>query len=86
MTNKRFIKLAMSVGIQRNEALCIAQTVLDKGSYKTLYKRYSLSFAIKRLNVTLYKVGTTAKKAIDTFKSLGDALRKIDNNGILRES
>lgn len=46
MTRKRFIKLAMSNGKQRNEAREIAKCVELVGSYDALYRATALSISM----------------------------------------
>lgn len=42
MKRKRFIKLAMSYGVQRNEAERLAKTVCILGSYEAVFAHYRL--------------------------------------------
>lgn len=76
MTRKRFIKLVMAMGIQRNQARTIATSYCIRGvSYKKAYKdfltRRGISLAIKHLANACNMLGSNLKIAtasIERFK------------------
>lgn len=63
MTKKRFVKLAMSHGMSRNEANQLAQSVLVYGSYDTMYAEKRATWAVLRLSRSFWKLGVTAAEA-----------------------
>lgn len=46
MTRKRFVKLAMSRGIRRNDAEEVAQKVSEAGAYDELYRTLTLELDV----------------------------------------
>lgn len=46
MTRKRFVKLAMSRGIRRNDAEEVAQRVSEAGTYDELYQTLTLELDV----------------------------------------
>lgn len=50
MKRKRFMRLLMAQGIQRNEAAAIARRVADYGSYSVFYARLRPWLAFRQLN------------------------------------
>ncbi len=91
MTRKRFVKLVMSCGIQRNQANELAKEVKTYGSYDEMYKHYRPGLFMQRTwwrgknSVrTLSKVLTAAilpvvKEFIKVASEFEEALAKIKN-------
>lgn len=79
MTRKRFIKLAMSYGIQRNEAENLALEVKTAGSYNRLYERNRLLFSMTAIGTAFGK--TTKTVAI----AMGKAYQKMFAKPVLTE-
>lgn len=65
MTRKRFIKLSMSYGIQRNEAENLALEVKTAGSYNRLYERNRLLFSMTAIGMTFSEATKTVVRAME---------------------
>ena len=68
MTKKRFVKLAMSHGMNRNEAEDLAKCVLVYGSYDTMYAEKSATWAMLRLSQSFQKISVTAEEAAEIIR------------------
>lgn len=67
MTRKRFMRLVMARGIQRNEAARMAQNVAAFSSYDRLYAHYGVLLAFRPLSTSLRKFGRAVEKAAKAF-------------------
>lgn len=56
MTRKRFIKLAMSYGIQRNQVNTLARALQPSQSYQQLYHKYNLAFVFFKSSKAVTKL------------------------------
>ena len=77
MTKKRFVKLAMSHGMSRNEANQLAQSVLVYGSYDTMYEEKRATWAVIHLERAFQKFSVTAAEAarsLDTLCAAGTTI------------
>lgn len=70
MTRKRFVKLAMSHGMQRNEAETLANCVHVYGSYHTMYEEKRATWAVIRLGRAFQKIGVTVAEAARSLDML----------------
>ena len=71
MTRKRFIKLMMSYGISRNEAVKIAADYNSRNvPYETAYKKE----ALHRLDLTFKRLGKSFASVTAAFKGLSTAM------------
>jgi hypothetical protein len=66
MKRKRFIKLVMACGIQRNGAEFLARQIDTEKSYENLYKKYAPYLKIRAAFTTLWK---QAAKVVESVKS-----------------
>ncbi len=82
MTRKRFIKLLMACGADRNSATCAADRVIGNGSYEMFYPSMSLLFRIRtairaaarmvlKVKKAMLEVGREAVKITSGVKSYG---------------
>lgn len=79
MKRKRFVKLVMSQGIQRNEAERMARNVAVFGSYKSLYEHYRLMLAFRPAILAFRRMGKAFKKAVEKqFKAFKAAFAGLD--------
>ncbi len=77
MTRKRFVKLAMSHGMQRNEAEALANCVHVYGSYHTMYEEKRATWAVIHLERAFQKFSVTAAEAarsLDTLCAAGTTI------------
>lgn len=78
MKKKRFIKLLMARGFQRNEAAAIASRVAMYGSYKELHESLHLALAFYPLRLALIRAGRAALALGRTLRNnLCDAVRGL---------
>lgn len=70
MKRKRFVRLLMARGIQRNEAEQIARTVGAYGSYAAMYESLRLWLAMRSLTVAMRGV---AKSVVAAAKAISNA-------------
>lgn len=74
MTKKRFIKMVMSYGIQRNEAEVWACLVNNYESYKSLLSKFHTHFAARKFIGDLQKAIISIEKQIPPIvKTLASA-------------
>ena len=79
LKRKRFVKLAMARGMQRNEAKRLALRMPEFGSYKVLYENSRLELAIYPAAIAIRKWGKTVKKAVEQqLKAFKEAFAGID--------
>lgn len=77
MTKKRFIKLLMSNGVQRNGAYELAVLYNIKGySYKRAFRNFRIILRLKRSFVML---ADSAKRATRAFDEMTSAMKGIKN-------
>lgn len=77
MTKKRFIKLLMSKGEQRNEAQKIAARFnARKYDYQTAYSDY---FIKTQILAAFSKLGRAASEATIKLKELGETIKNVSN-------
>lgn len=69
MTRKRFIKLMMAKGIQKNEAQAIAVFVHAYGSYEILYEKTKAYYNFS-LNFLLKNFANAVSKTIEALPQL----------------
>lgn len=78
MKKKRFLKLVMSYGIQRDEAARMAARVGEFGSYETLFSSLRPSLAFWKMGAAARRAGRTIRQAArafgDMFAAMGTAL------------
>lgn len=78
MKKKRFLKLVMSYGIQRDEAARMAARVGKFGSYEALFLSLRPSLAFWQMGAAVRKAGRTIRQAArafgDMFAAMGTAL------------
>ena len=78
MKKKRFLKLVMSYGIQRDKAARMAASVGEFGSYEALFLSLRPSLAFWQMGATARRVGRTIRQATrafgDMFAAMGTAL------------
>lgn len=78
MKKKRFLKLVMSYGIQRDKAARMAARVGEFGSYEALFLSLRPSLAFWQMGATARRVGRTIRQAArafgDMFAAMGTAL------------
>lgn len=67
MKKKRFMRLLMARGIQRNEAAAIARRVADHGSYSALYESLRLWLAFYPLKMATIRAGRHFARVGKTF-------------------
>lgn len=67
MTRKRFIKLAMSCGVQRNEVALIASLISVYGSYTNLMRAYSMRFSATKATNAIKKAACSIAKKLYHF-------------------
>lgn len=67
MTRKRFVKLAMYHGIQRNNAEKLTEKVTDAGSYEALFIREESQWIVTQIAKEMCRFGITAKEAEAAF-------------------
>ena len=70
MKRKRFVRLLMARGIQRNEAEQIARTVGTYRSYAAMYESLRLWLAMRSLTVAMRGV---AKSVVEAAKTISNA-------------
>ncbi len=63
MKKKRFLRLVMSYGVQRNEAARIAAGVGASGSYEALFASIRPCLAVRSLGVAFRRIGKAAEAA-----------------------
>ena len=71
MTRKRFIKLMMSHGISRNEAVKIAA---DYNSRNISYEKAYQKEALRRVDLAFKRLGKSFASATAAFKDLSTAM------------
>lgn len=64
MTKKRFIKLVMSYGIQRNEAEAMAFDVEVYGGYENLYKSIKYNLVWRGIKLTERRIAKNIERGI----------------------
>lgn len=74
MKRKRFVRLLMARGIQRNEAEQIARTVGAYGSYAAMYEGLRLWLAMRSLTVAMRGVAKSVVAAAKTISNAFGAL------------
>jgi len=74
MKRKRFVRLLMARGIQRNEAEQIARTVGAYGSYAAMYESLRLWLAMRSLTVAMRGVAKSVVAAAKTISNAFGAL------------
>ena len=74
MKKKRFIKLVMSCGIQRNEAVRIAKGVKTYGTYNTLYEIYRIQRAFRPEILAMRRLGKAFHEAAESQFQLYKAM------------
>ena len=78
MKKKRFLKLVMSYGIQRDKAARMAARVGKFGSYEALFLSLRPSLAFWQMGAAVRKAGRTIRQAArafgDMFAAIGAAL------------
>lgn len=83
MTKKRFVKLLMSEGIQRNEAQQIAARYNSRNiPYTRAYSYYALGFGfrrgLKKVARSFENLGEQTKQALRSFAELQEALANAE--------
>ena len=78
MKKKRFVKLVMSCGIQRNQAKRMALGVVKCGSYEALYKHYHFVLNMHRPVLALRSFGKTARALAKQFGKFKTAFMGAD--------
>ena len=73
MKKKRFIRLIMSYGVQRNEANLLARTVSEFGSYEALYTRAFAMLVFRPLGLGFKRLADEVMQATDAFKRFARA-------------
>lgn len=79
MSRKRFVKLVMAHGIQRNQAVTIAVLYCNRGySYKEAYRDFlikrGLSLSINRISNAFNMLASNLKSATTAAKKLKETL------------
>lgn len=78
MKKKRFLKLVMSYGIQRDKAARMADRVGEFGSYEALFSSLRPSLAFWQMGAAVRRAGRTIRQAArafgDMFAAMGTAL------------
>lgn len=64
MKKKRFLRLVMSYGVQRNEAARMAARVGASGSYEALFASIRPWLAVRSLGLAFRRIGKTAVTAV----------------------
>lgn len=84
MKRKRFVKLAMSYGVQRNEAERLAKLVCVLGSYEAVFEHYRLYLEGRRATSEIKSVYASVVRAFRPIvKSLREFINGIDWAAIL---
>lgn len=84
MKRKRFVKLAMSYGVQRNEAERLAKLVCVLGSYEDVFAHYRLYLEGRRATMALRRVYKTVVRAVRPMvECLREFFSGIDWAGLL---
>ena len=79
MTRKRFIKLMMGRGMQRNDAKILATGVYIWGSYKVLYQKHVALFSVRSAFSQLANyIEHGFLSLIEPFKELSKAIEEKD--------
>lgn len=79
MKRKRFVKLAMSYGVQRNKAEELAKLVCIYGSYEALYAAQHFAFEIERVKTVFrWFVNTISRVMRPVVDNLAAAFGGID--------
>lgn len=82
MTKKRFVKLMMAHGIQRNEACKIAKTYNSPNtSYSYAYIDYFLKDSFKSIGEAFRKFSEEMKEIILYVEAMKEALKEGADNG-----
>ena len=77
MTKKRFVKLMMAHGIQRNEACKIATTYSSQNiSYSYAYMDYFLKSSFRSIGEAFRKFSEEMKEMILSVEAMKEALKK----------
>ena len=74
MKKKRFLKLVMSYGIQRDKAARMAARVGEFGSYEALFLPLRPSLAFWQMGATARRVGRTIRQAARAFGDMFAAM------------
>lgn len=77
MKKKRFLKLVMSYGIQRDKAARMAARVGEFGSYEALFLSLRPSLAFWQMGAAARRAGRTIRQAARAF---GDMRRNGDSH------
>ena len=76
MTRKRFIKLAMSNGVQRNKAEKLARLVSACDSYEDLYRLKLCEFSFERMRIALQGI---ADGIFQIWRPIGETIAAAFN-------
>lgn len=74
MSRKRFIKLLMSRGIQRNKAVKVAEHCLKNN---ISYKECWCSVTSKSMEEAIINLARAVRACVEHINNLADAMRKI---------
>lgn len=81
MTKKRFVKLMMAHGIQRNEACKIAITYSSQNiSYSYAYMDYFLKSSFRSIGETFRRFYEELKEVILNFNAMKEGLKNDGKN------
>lgn len=81
MTKKRFVKLMMAHGIQRNEACKIAITYSSQNiSYSYAYMDYFLKSSFRSIGEAFRKFSEELKEMILSFNATKEGLKNENNS------
>ena len=84
MKRKRFVKLAMSYGVQRNEAERLAKLVCVLGSYEAVFAHYRHYLEGKRAIAVFQRIYKSVLRAVRPMvKSLREFFSGIDWAAVL---
>lgn len=79
MKRKRFVKLAMSYGVQRNDAERLAKLVCVYGSYEALFAAQQFGLEIERVKAVFRRFADSLLRAVcPMVDALAAAFRGID--------
>lgn len=84
MKRKRFIKLAMSYGVQRNRAEKIARLISICGSYENLYEAEIFALEMNRAEIFFRRLGNAIVQVWETIEeNMVAALKSINWTEVL---
>lgn len=86
MTRRRYIRLVMACGIQRNKANAMADMARRRGSYAEAYKQHQKAavtlVAITNAIEQLIRTADAATKTCRRFDAVAQEAKKMEDNNV----